>query len=199
MNIILNLLPSFVFLVLSVLPTSADELATRTEIDARARSFLIAGEFAALEQMASEFRDEKARTSSGLHKLDLFYFGVFDAADFAISRYFDDEQDLLDLADGWVEAYPDSVTAVISRAIILRSLGWHYRGGGAISSVSRNDLQEFRRYIELANQGLLAVEDFASSDSYWYYLRARFMMETNVVHQDFLALLLDGLSRHPEA
>jgi hypothetical protein len=55
---------------------AADELGERRAVAQTVRQALWAGDFQTLEQLATTYRKEKARTSSGLWKLSLFYAGL---------------------------------------------------------------------------------------------------------------------------
>jgi hypothetical protein len=55
---------------------AADELDERRAVAQTVRQALWAGDFQKLEQLATTYRKEKTRTSSGLWKLSLFYAGL---------------------------------------------------------------------------------------------------------------------------
>jgi hypothetical protein len=199
MNFLLNFAALTMAFALSGLSATANELVTRNEIKDTVLNHLLAEEFISLEEMASDFRNNDARTSSGLRKLDLFYFGVRDAADLSFRHFYSDEQSTLDIADAWIDAFPQSPTAALARVIVQRELGWHYRGGGYASSVSQDDYRAFIQHIEIADRFLREAKDYASVDSYYYYLRAHNLKELGAAQEEFLALMHEGLNEFPDA
>ena len=199
MNVLMKQAALIITLVIGGLSASANELATRSEIKDTVLNLFLAKDFTSLEEMASDFRRNDARTSSGLRKLHLFYSGVGNAARFSFQHVYSDEQSTLDIADAWIDAFPQSPTAALARATVQRELGWHYRGGGYASTVSGDDYRAFIQNIEIADDLLRETEDYASIDSYYYYLRAHNLKELGADQTEFLAVMHEGLLDFPDA
>jgi hypothetical protein len=112
---------AFAFLLVFVLNVAvgadarAEELQDREAIQTEVYDLLREKDFAALETMAEDYRTNKARTSSGLWKLTLFYVGIQRAfyrqgSDWAVQT-----------AQAWVGQYPQSPTAQVVYAAVIPS------------------------------------------------------------------------------
>lgn len=106
-------------IVLSV-PASAEaraeELQDRATIQTQVYNLLSSKDFAGLEAMADNYRTTKARTSSGLWKLTLFYVGI--------QRAFQNKGTdwAAQTAQEWVSQYPQSSTAHLEYAQVLSNV-----------------------------------------------------------------------------
>jgi hypothetical protein len=106
--------------LLAVLPIAAisaharaEELQDRETIATEVHSLMQAMDFASLDAMAETFRATKARTSSGLWKLTLFYVGV----QRAFNRQGGDWAQRV--AQAWTDQYPQSSTTHLVYADML--------------------------------------------------------------------------------
>lgn len=199
MNALLKPAAFILVLVMSVSSASANELEIRYDIELAVRYRVLNEEFATLEETASDFRDNDARTSSGLRKLFLFYHSFGDAAEFSLRYVHDDEQPIMAIANAWVDTFPQSPTAILARAAIQRKIAWYHRLNGDAQSSRQDRYRTFVRAIKAVDASLREAEDYASVDSYYYYMRAHNLNETGASPEDFLALLHEGLDKFPDA
>jgi len=141
-------------LIATQLAFAADELAERQYVfDATKQAFL-AGDFAGLESMTTDFRDDKLRTSSGVWKLDCFY-ETFDTPVFLFGTHGQDSFDKIAArAPEWLAAYPKSKSANIVFAMAILNKGWVARGSGYANTVTPQGWSDLRLYAELARQHL---------------------------------------------
>ena len=83
-------------------PVSANELASREEIKDTVVYLVLERDFSALEEMAADFRENDARTSSGLRKLHIFYIGFERAVRFSFRIESRSHQLALEIMEEWV-------------------------------------------------------------------------------------------------
>ena len=187
---------SFLAWVVCSVPAFAQEVEDRIEINREVDRMLQQNDFAGLEAMAVEFRDSDERTSSGLQKLNLYYFGI-DASVKQQLRYLTSWETISGRADAWVEAYPTSPTAAISKAIMLSRHAWHIRGGGYQKSVGPNDWEPFYYWLAQADAVLVDAKDYAAVDPFWYTHRANILTQQGVDPEVFVPFVREGFERHP--
>lgn len=140
----------------------AGELEERAEIENKVIGLVYGGDFAGLEAMAEDYRSSKARTSSGLYKLTLFYSGIFKAFCYngTDDRYWDGAERH---AQTWVDRYPQSPTAHLAFAQVLRNRA---RSFGISGSPSDHDTA--RKHITRTRLYLESHESIAQQDPRWY-------------------------------
>ena len=189
------LFTTLAWLLLSV-PAAGDEMTMRVEINEQVSAMFQKSDFAGLEAMAAEFRDTNARTPSGLQKLNKFYFALGDVAKLSL-QYYSDWETISARADAWVQAYPNSPTAVIGKSVIYSKHAWFICGGGYASSVDPDAWGPFRDWMSQADEVLLDAKDYASVDPFWYTHRANLMTALNVAPEDFVPVVREGLKRYP--
>lgn len=85
-------------------------------------------------------------------EIDNFVTGHFMIRNFAAleaqaAQYRDAQEELLDVADDWVAAYPESPTAAIGKAVILATIAWEHRGGGYARSVDPSAWEPFSNFL----------------------------------------------------
>ncbi|HKP26099.1 MAG TPA: hypothetical protein VJV39_19675 [Dongiaceae bacterium] len=143
-------------------PARAGELEERADIEAKVIGLLYARDFAGLEAMAENYRSSRARTSSGLYKLTLFYSGIFQAFCYTGTedRYWDKAERI---AQDWVDRYPQSATAHLAFAQVLRN---HARSFGIASSHADHDA--FLTHMKRTRLYLVSHAAIAQQDPRWY-------------------------------
>ncbi len=136
--------------ILMFLATSAfpGELETRAEIRNKVRDMLLGEEFAELDALAVQYRDNQSRTPSGLWKLTFFYEGLSTALN---ARGQNDRQwvTLDAITSAYLEQRPQSATAIIMRANYLLDLAWNIRGNKYSREVTRSAWQRFYEKVVL--------------------------------------------------
>jgi hypothetical protein len=178
---------------------AATEVEQRTEILAAAERGFLSGNVDALERASSVYRQEKARTASGLWKLTVFYAGVEKAIeDTAIKQGGVDVYDSLEeRTKTWVEKYPDSPTGHIAHSMVLVQRAWAHRGSGYASSVSENSWRKFRQFIAEARENLEMHKDIASGDPKWYEEMLVIARAEDWDRAKFDKLMNEALDREP--
>lgn len=138
------------------------ELETRANIQKDVSEAFLTRNFEIFERTAKEYRDSKARTTSGLWKLTLFYAGISTGIDRTTRK----DPSRFELADNivneWTKKYPDSPTAWISQSIVLHAHGWAFRGGGYANTVPSDSWKPFFTYVGLAKDVLEKHKEVAS-------------------------------------
>ncbi len=174
----------------------ADELRVRYEIDQRVSQMFNDRDYAALEQMAATFRDGNETSPSGLQKLTLFYSGVSKKMERSL-RLGLTEPGLMQRIDDWQTAYPNSPTSAIVRAIALRNVAWHIRGGGYAASVDADAWAPFYAKLQEAEAVLVDAKDYAAIDAHWYIERAYVLTHQGAAPDAFADHMEEALESHP--
>lgn len=176
--------------------TRLDEMQDRATIKAEVQRALAAHEFATLEDMAEGFRTTKARTSSGLWKLSVFYWGV--------DEYFDNHRKDAEfwkaaeqITIEWGERYPDSPTAHLVAAEFLVNRAWSYRGTNYAYTVEPQNWPPFLDHIERARSYLEAHRATAEVDPYWFDIMSEIAVLQNWPEDRFLAMQADAYAKEP--
>jgi hypothetical protein len=100
-------------------------------------------------------------------------------------------------ADQWIEAYPNSPTAKLVKALVLEQYAWMHRGHGYASSVSKEGWEKFYSNIQAADKHLLESYEQASSDPEWYHRRCNTLNALSIAPENFLEVVNEGLERFP--
>jgi hypothetical protein len=175
---------------------SADELADRQQIIADVSALLKAERFADLEAMAEGFRSSKARTSSGLWKLTLFYGGLesaFDGKNARDAQWTESER----LMKAWLHAHPDSSTAQVGYGTMLVARAWGIRGSGYADTVAPEKWPPFRKTLAEAHAYLNDHKTTASVDPQWYTAMAKVANLLSLPEEEFDAVFEEGSAREP--
>lgn len=172
------------------------ELDQRHQIRSEVVRLIAAGDFARLEQLASDYRSTRARTSSGVWKLTVFYGGVHDAA--AIAP--DDAAGWRTLAEAlhrWRQAYPDSPTPYVAEAVVLKRYAWALRPHTLVVETAAGPEKRFVTALMSAQRFLRETHDRASSDPHYYVVRTAIETALDTDSADLLALVEEGAGREP--
>lgn len=175
---------------------AADELAERKAIDRAAQPFYHQKDFQSLEAMAEDLRISKARTSSGVWKLTVFYATLqwFNSEDFVASYPNGSNWQRL---EGWIAAAPTAPTPYILKAFALKSLamvsGRKIAEGGLPHSGWRPDAV----YLKEARKVLDDAKPFAARDPHYYAVLIDLMRASGADLQDILVVHAEAMSREP--
>lgn len=119
------------------------------------RKLIHAGDFAALDKMATEFRESRKTLSTGRWYLDALYSEIN-----SLERdQFDDAWIArIDQLKEWSKKSPESVTAKIALVHVLRGYAWKARGSGWANSVSEDGWRVMGERMNEAETVLNSVE-----------------------------------------
>lgn len=192
-------LHKLLFLLVSLLTAfniAASELEDRQIISDKVRTLFFQENFAALDGMASAYRNNEERTTSGLWKLTLFYFGVamLPNTEVTAENYWDD---LEAKSSGWIKAFPKSPSGYLAHAHILMQHAWMYRGSGWAYQVRSDDWKPFNEHIQKARLVLEKNKEIASKDPQWYVLMIDVATAQNWDMQQFNKLLAEAAAKYP--
>ncbi len=186
-----------VTLLIFGLPARSEEWVTREQIQRQVIDLYLASDFSGLEELAENFRRTDERTSSGLRKLNLFYFSL----SIAISEFTENNDGwdfALNRADEWVSTYPNSATAAIAKATTLEKHAEQVLGLAYSESANTKAWVTFFRRLSKTDDYLMQIQEVASSDPFWYYKRAHIMKRLGVGPEEFLPFAQSALERHPD-
>lgn len=134
-----------------------------------ARLLLVEENFSALDKMADDLRQSKARLAGGAWKLFWFYKAVAQVANTGVAP--DAEwQAHLALLQRWIDARPKSITARISLAEAYVDYAWSARGHGGSNSVTDQGWKIFRSRGQQAVAILVDAKKLNSRCPHWYYV-----------------------------
>jgi len=169
----------------------AGELEERAEIEYKVIDLVYSRDFAGLEAMADDYRSSKARTSSGLYMLTLFYSGIFKAFCYNGTEdgYWDGAERF---AQTWVDRYPQSPTAHLAFAQVLRNRA---RSFGISSSHSDHDA--FLKHIKRTRLYLESHEFIARQDPRWYEMMIGVARAERWPEESATKLIDEALDRMP--
>lgn len=173
-----------------------DGLTERIELVNNIVMLVATEQYAALEAMAAEYRDNKLRTASGLWKSTILMTGLSRSYAFGSSdkaRWERGEQRI----KRWIEAYPTSPTAHIAHARFLYDRGWNIRGTGYSHTVTPGRAKKFAAETERTRRYLLSVKEFAAKDPNWYQLMLAIGVAQNWPEKTFAKYLNEALALEP--
>ncbi|MFY0676012.1 MAG: DUF4034 domain-containing protein [Neptuniibacter sp.] len=189
---------TIVFFILCFLSTGAfsNEMAAREEIKANVKFLFMNEKFKELDEIAEKYRNPKERTSSGLWKLSIFYYGFngFTGTRFKDESYWDD---LKNKVDKWIKQNPNSPTAHIAKGIILKGYAWKFRGGTWAHNVPKDAWKPFKDNLIIAEQHMVNSGGIASIDPHWYEVFARIKTGLGEDSESFKKFIDEGLDKYP--
>ena len=178
-------------------PALSDEMATRSEIRNNAKSLFFAEQFKELDRLSEKYRKNEERTSSGLWKLTIFYYGLNKALE-GEAKDKDLWDSLLEKSNKWINTSPTSPAAYITKGIILNNYAWSIRGGTFAHKVPKEAWKPFKEMLKLAKLHMLSSKKIASSDPHWYEITARILTGLNNDNHYFLKHVNEGLDKYPK-
>ncbi len=173
------------------------ELEMRANIEKMVSEAFQKQDYETLERTAKEFRVSKARTSSGLWKLTLYYAGIVSAIEKSTGEDPSRFATVDSLVSEWTKRYPESPTAWICQSLALKARGWAYRGGGYANTVPKEAWKPFFTYVGMARTVLEKHKDVASSDPKWYEEMLTIATVESWDKSRFLTLIDEALKREP--
>jgi len=153
-----------------VLSPASSTKPTETEdaYDGRISDLLVQEDFAQLEKIARENRNERSRLIGGVWKTFAFYTGLGTASDTGQQSAAFYEQQIA-RAKKWIAAYPDSTTARVALAYLLLDYGAFARGNGTADTVSESQWNQLNTLSAKAKAVLLEASSLKEKDPGWYY------------------------------
>lgn len=154
-------------------------------------------DFATLEAMANEYREQQSRLPSGEFKLQVFHF--------TFKNYFAEESFLKfsswekaeALCLEWKKAFPQSPAATIVRARLALQKAWAMRGESAAASITQQGWEGFTANLQKARNILEADKGTAAVDPGWYVTMLVIARAQQWPHQEFQALATEAITRFP--
>lgn len=196
MKIYLQLI-TVIFLTFFSTLTYSNEMDTRKTIKDNVFHLLSTGNFKELDRISKKYRKNKERTSSGLWKLTIFYYGI----DRIAGTNNKDEKywtTLNNMIDAWLEQNPKSPTAHIAKGIVLKGYAWKFRGGSWAKDVPPEAWKPFRENLKLAEKFMLESKSVASKDPHWYEVTAKIKNALNENPKSFKKFVTEGLDKYPD-
>jgi hypothetical protein len=177
-------------------PVSAAELDLEESLKSQAGALLRAGDFAQFDAIATRLRESSERTPAGTWKLSMFYSGVVRAAsdnpnDAAWAR-------LETGAAGYLDAHPDSPTAVVLAAKALIEHAAAHRGDAYAAQVPQANWAPFYSFVDATLHLLDSRREAGSADPEWYAIYVWALNLRDVPGQQVLTFTREALERYPQ-
>jgi hypothetical protein len=177
-----------------VMASSLDPDIEYANLSREVESRLLNGEFAALDSMAEQQRNQKSRFADGRWKLTAFYDGMHPDDDDKESLWPTYERQL----KRWVEsAGARSPTPHVALASFYVSRGWHARGTGYAEEVSPEGWQAFRKDLALARSVLTDSAPISKRCPQWFEEMQGVALGQGWTTSDYEALFEEAVSREP--
>ena len=132
-------------------------------------------QFDVLECIANAARKDETRFSGGEWKIHKFYVGLGEPSP-DMHATDDDWKQHLAIAQKWVEAKPNSVTARIALARSYTGYAWFARGEGMADSVSDSGWKQFESRLAEAQKILKEASSLTEKDPEWYVVMQQVAM-----------------------
>ena len=117
----------------------------------------------ALEKAANQWRDSKEAYGNGDWKLTAFYDGIA-----AIPIKPEESKKQFNNVREWVKQMPDSITASIALAAMLKSYAWQARGSGRIDTVTEEGYDLFQARLTEARGVLREAKKLKAKCPHWW-------------------------------
>jgi hypothetical protein len=159
------------------------------EVKQATLALILKGDLRGFDALATSFRQSRERTRSGTWKLGLAYMSItqdlFAPADRGWEK-------LQQAAAEWLAENPDSPSAVVVAARLIRAhaWAWHDSGGG-----SGDNNPQFRRLLEEARRVLEEHSDVKDRDPEWDALRIAIAREQGAGTSQILRMAWEALER----
>jgi len=173
-----------------------NELGARMAIDWEAQRYFYDNKFDRLEALYNLYLETDARTPSGVAKLPYLHWGIPVST---MARETGIHPDIEPGLNSWLEQYPNSRYAHLTRARILYEVAWKQRGGGYTHLTAPNQFaammatfDETRRYLEERAGSL-------KDDPQYYVTMLSIAFSSSAPAAEKADLLEEALTRHPES
>ena len=167
----------------------------RDALQLQVRALLSKGDFAQLEALAKEFRDNKARFPGGRWKLRTFYTAFGDLPDKATES---DWQDLIKQGEQWRKQYPQSPTPGIALAEMYRGHAWVARTGDFADKVTDEGWRLMGQRLQKAFQTLGQVNQLPEKCPAWHGTIMRVAVGAQLPRASYEKLFQDAVKAAPD-
>jgi hypothetical protein len=150
-----------------------------------------AGDYATLDQLADQWRRERAQFRGGVWKIAAFY------RSFGPGSVVGMEEFLVRLEE-WKAACPDSITPRLIHASWMTSHAWDARGGGWASTVTEEGWKLFRERLALARDELAELAPRRNECPMWYAIMQTVALGQGWPRDQYEKLYEAAVRREPE-
>lgn len=148
-------------------PPSPITKETDDEYTARVKDAFIDSDFALLEKMAQQNREERGLLFGGGWKTNAFYGKVGSPPNYPAESE-DDYSSQIIILKQWLAAYPNSATPRIALARLYTTYAGFARGEESADRVSRSQWRLYNERNVTAERYLLDAANLSDRDAYWY-------------------------------
>ena len=173
-----------------------DEIAEHKIVIDAVKTAIERNDYDALNNMETEFRRTRARTTSGIWKLSIFHWRVKTELGPRGEDQCDDRS--TGFFDRWLAKTPNEPAPYISRAAVLEAYAWCIRGGGYADSVSDEALEAFAAKVDEARRILDEHRATAAVDPHYYAVMSRILIDQGAEKTEFKQLLEEAAAVDPD-
>jgi len=178
-------------------PPSSIPQETEAQYSAHVTELLLSSDFAQLEKIAQQNRENLGLLFGGAWKNNVFYNALSaPPTDMGNPTGGDYEKQIARL-NAWLAAYPDSATAHIVFARLYTNYAFFARGNGPADSVSDSQWQIYKQRNILAEQHLLTAARLKDRDPHWYEAVQEVAFQVGWEKSDALELLNSAVAFEP--
>jgi len=177
-------------------PEGAERISSRKQMWEEILALENARAFAELDQFAKNLSATKRRMPNGQSRLIVFYdMADRDDAHNATPQDWARVDDYLKI---WIKARPDSSTARVLRARMLRAQAWQIRGEDVASTVKPEQWAGFHRLIDEAITFAESCRDLCGSDPEWYATMIALYIDHSTTDERIGPTFVEGRKKFPD-
>lgn len=151
-----------------------------------------AREFAAVDEVLAQYREEGERFTDGMPRA----YGVSRGLVQYCARAPLGEKAMQAVRE-WRKASPSSAAGILAEACLWRESAWNARGPGFASEVSEEGWRLFHERLEKASEILIGGKAVASATPLWYVDYMEVQLGTNAPVEEIEATFREGQKRYP--
>lgn len=155
-------------------------------------------DFATLDEMATQFRTTKSRSSSGTWNLAIFYSNFRDAMYEGRQKNSDAQWKSIEgRIARWAATVPNSASAPIFLAWAQLRHGWSFRINGTGAPATEEELAQFSRYVAMSANTLERHKHVSSVDPEWYVLMLSLAKYRELKEGEYALLYEEAVKAEP--
>jgi hypothetical protein len=167
----------------------------RNDLKVQIRALAFKGDFAQLESMAKDFRENKTRFRNGYWKLRAFYTAF---GNFPQESPESDWQNLIKQGEQWAKTYPQSATPRIALAEIYRGYAWVARTSNTADKVTEEGGRMMQERLRRASEVLQEASRLEQNCPGWYGTAQRVALGAELERPAYERLFESGVKAAPD-
>jgi hypothetical protein len=162
----------------------------RKQMRATLADLFAAEDYAALDKVAAEWSQGKARFLDGNWKIARFYDAIMDMEMSLPERF--------KRLETWQATYPDSITPRLFHAEAMVKYAWEARGNGVASTVTEEGWKLFKERLATARMELAALNARRTECPHWFVVMQTIALGQGWSREEYEALFDEAIRNDPE-